>query len=113
MIDANGTIRASLSVTADGPALCLDDAAGKIRTMLNVNAAGPTLFLYDAASKTRAALTVNADGGPTLFLYDVAGKGRATLGTEKFIMPDGKTITYPESSLLLFGPDGRVLWQAP
>jgi len=26
---------------------------------------------------------------------------------------NGKVATYPESSLILFGPDNRVIWQAP
>ena len=133
LFDAAGKTRAGLSVTAGGPSLGLLDAAGKMRTFLSVTADGPSLDLYDAAGKTRAGLVMDADGpslrlfdaagkgrigmdvgadGPGLVLRDAAGKARATVGVTQTTSPDGRTTTYPESSLLLFGPDGKVIWQA-
>jgi len=35
------------------------------------------------------------------------------LGTGRTVLPDGREITYPESSLRLFGPDGKTIWHAP
>jgi hypothetical protein len=35
------------------------------------------------------------------------------LGVMGTVTPDGKTTTYPESSLILFGADGKVKWSAP
>jgi hypothetical protein len=52
-------------------------------------------------------------GGPGLELLDAAGKVRAVLGSVPTVAPDGRAITYPESSLFLFGPDGNAIWKAP
>ena len=51
--------------------------------------------------------------GPKLVLSDATGQDRAVLGTGAAETPDGKTITYPESTLMLFGPDEKALWKAP
>jgi len=50
--------------------------------------------------------------GPGLSLFDDKGVGRAVLGGGRTVFPDGRQIRYPESSLMLFGPDGNGLWQA-
>jgi hypothetical protein len=47
-----------------------------------------------------------------IVLSDENGKYRARLGAAETQTPDGKTITYPESSLILFGQDGKVIWLA-
>jgi hypothetical protein len=46
---------------------------------------------------------------PALLLFDENGKLRACLGIGQASTPDGRTITYPESSLRLYKPDGKVL----
>jgi hypothetical protein len=89
LADENGKSRASLWVDKDGPILALVDANGKIRAMLMVDTNGPRLALADENGKTRALL-----GSETL-------------------TRDGKTINYPESTLTLSGPDGKVLWKTP
>jgi len=58
-----------------------------------------------------AALTVDKDG-PSLNLRDENGMERFTAGKIKTVTPDGKVIEYPESSLVLFGPDGKIIWSA-
>ena len=58
-----------------------------------------------------AALTVDKDG-PGLRLLDENGKARFVAGKETTETPDGKIIEYPESSLILFGPDGKIIWRA-
>lgn len=73
---------------------------------------GPVLDLYDENGKARVGLFMGKDG-PALELCDAAEMGRATLGAARGKTPDGKTITYPESSLLLYRPDGKVIWSAP
>ncbi len=70
------------------------------------------LGLRDENGKARVGLGVGKYG-PGLALFDENGKPRAALGANQTTTPDGKLITYPESSLLLFKPDGKVLWQAP
>ena len=58
-----------------------------------------------------AALTVDKDG-PSLNLRDEKGKARFIAGKTRLEAPDGKVIEYPESSLVLFGPDGKIIWSA-
>ena len=59
----------------------------------------------------RAWLTLSKDG-PTLELFDEKNKVRFAAGRSETITPDGKQISYPESSLILFGTDGKVIWSA-
>jgi hypothetical protein len=35
------------------------------------------------------------------------------LGAGQTITPDGRKITYPESSMRLFNPEGKVIWSVP
>jgi len=51
LFDENGSICASLGMTAFGPDLSLFDENGKPRAMLVVNERGPGLNLFDAAGK--------------------------------------------------------------
>ena len=112
LYDAAGKERVTLSVTADGPRLDLFDAEGKGRAGLVVFKDVPNLSLWDEASRCRASLAMTADG-PGLTLFDAAGKGRATLGAGQIVLPDGKIVSYTESSMRLFGPNGNMTWQAP
>jgi hypothetical protein len=111
LYDENGKPRALLEAFKDGPGLGLADENGKTRASLSVSKDGPALGLADENGRTRAALNA-LKKGPALTLSDEnrtrARLGVATIGTE-----DGRTITHPESCLLLFGPDGKGTWQAP
>jgi hypothetical protein len=65
----------------------------------------------DENGTARVAVAVFKDS-PVLFLSDEKGKARFVAGKTATETPDGKTIEYPESSLILFGPDGNVIWRA-
>ena len=132
--DGNGRIGAVLAMVKGEPWLALYDGKGKTRAALSLDKYGPrltlydvnrnpcavlgafndtaTLSLHDGKGKTRACLTVDKDG-PRLTLLDENGKTRAELGVSRASTSYGKTIAYPESSLLLYGPDETVLWHAP
>ena len=112
LYDKDGKSRVGLTALKDGPALVLVDENGKFRVGLIVNKDGPSLMLLDENAKARAWLTAFKDG-PSLILSDKNGKGRAALGVDSCKAADGKTINYPESSLLLFNPDGTLRWSAP
>jgi hypothetical protein len=112
LFDKKGIARAILSVPEDGPGLSLSNENGKIRAILSVPEDGPMLYLYDESGKAHTGLVMFKDGS-SLNLSDKNGKTRATLGRSQTTTPDGKTITYPESSLLLFDPNGNVIWMAP
>jgi hypothetical protein len=110
--DAKGKTRATLVAAKDGPALRLLDENGNVRATLTALKEGPGLCLFDENGKFRATLGALKDG-PGLCLFDQNGKGRAVLGAGTRTMPGGRVMTYPESSLFLFGPDGKAIWSAP
>ncbi|MHC4637194.1 MAG: hypothetical protein ACYTBV_06765 [Planctomycetota bacterium] len=110
--DKNSKSRATLAVVESGAELFMGDENGELRATLSSDKDGPRLNLYGENGKGDVSLIVGKSG-PRLSLYDENGKGRASLGAAKTNTPDGNTITYPESSLLLFGPDGKVIWSAP
>jgi hypothetical protein len=130
--DENGKIRASLTVEIAGTRLALNDDKGEPRLVMGLFAGmpilalsdkngknraglsvvdGPALNLWDENEKIRAALTVEMSG-PKLVLNDEKGNLRFAAGTTMTKTSDGKTIEYPESSLILFGPDGKAIWSA-
>lgn len=93
---------------------------------------GPTLSLWDFNRKSgvdvlltelsfrdeqgarRGMFKLADDGVPSLTLLDQAGRARAVLGrTVLETVRTGEAIERPESSLVLFDKDGKVLWKAP
>ena len=111
LFDKNGEVRAGLGVFKDGPSLDLYDENGKYRAGLSIVNNEPGLTLHDENGNARAMLTAHKEAlGLTLF--DENGEPRFVAGKPKTVTPGGKTIAYPESSLILFGPDGKVIWSA-
>jgi hypothetical protein len=111
LADENGKSRVRLTVDEFNATLVLSDENGKPRAQLDADNDGATLGLSDENGKSHASLSMFNDG-PVLTLYDEKGNARLVAGMTHTLMPDGKTITYPESSLVLFGPDGKVIWSA-
>lgn len=89
----------------------LVDENGKLHAELAMYKGSPILLLWDGNGTPRAALVVS-EHGPSLMLNDEKGNPRFVAGTTSTVTPDGKTIPYPESSLILFGPDGKAIWSA-
>jgi hypothetical protein len=111
LFDERGINRAQLTACKGGSMLCLSDEKGEPRAITVVNKEGPGLNLLDENRKPRIGLTVPKEG-PGMTLNDEKGESRATVGVTQTTSRDGKTTTYPESSMLLFGADGKVIWQA-
>jgi hypothetical protein len=109
--DENGKSRAALLASKDGAGLALYDKNGELLAALGVIKDRPTLALYDEKGKIRAYLAADEDG-PLLVLRDENGKIRFVAGKTKVVTSDGTTFEYPESSLILFEPDGKVVWSA-
>ena len=105
-------LAAYLAVDKDGTRLRMNNENGESRAALGVTKDMVGLALNDKNGKSRIVLGV-AKEGPMLGLNDADGKTRAVLGITQTTTPDGKVITYPESSLLLFDPNGNVIWEAP
>jgi hypothetical protein len=101
----------SLSVNKNGPGLNLTYKSGKPGVWLYATEIGPGLDLNDYNGESRASFGVNKLG-PNLMLKDEKGRPRLKAGRAELTAPDGKAIGYPESSLILFGPDGKVIWSA-
>jgi hypothetical protein len=139
VVDAMGKPPAILTTTKDGtPGLDLFDAAGRASVSLGLTKGGrPSLHFFDAEGKGGANWRLTKDGRSNLELLDPAGKLRAALGlredgspylglldkNQKFRAVMGatspepeRTVDFtmrPESSLVLFDTDGKVVWQAP
>jgi hypothetical protein len=103
--------RAGLINTKDGPRLVLGDENHKTRAGLGVTKDGPSLLLSDENDKVRAGLGVTKNG-PQLELGD-GNAPRARLGAGIITLQDGTKIMPPESTILLFNKDGKVIWQVP
>jgi hypothetical protein len=101
----------SLSVNNNGPGLSLTYKSGQPGVWLYATDVGPGLNLNDYNGQSRASLGVNKLG-PALTLKDEKGRPRLKAGGTELTVLGGKTFKYPESSVILFGPDGKVLWSA-
>jgi hypothetical protein len=76
--------------------------------------ARPGLYLMNGPTSIRAKLQLNDDGSPRLELLDANNRARAVLGrTLLETIRTGESVDYPESSLVLFDKDGKLLWRAP
>ena len=107
-------VRYQISTHDDGfepntPTLDLYDAKGKPRTKLCMAGDWPSLYLLDKNGMVSVQLIVT-ENWSGLKLYDENGKLHSMLGKTQIGTKDGRTI---EASLLLFSPDGKILWQAP
>jgi hypothetical protein len=112
VVAKDGKVRAVLDVDKDGrsPRLRLCDKDGNVRARLGLGKDGaPGLLLWGKGGEARAMLDLLG-----LRLADEDGKERASLGAREFERTrTGATERTPESSLVLFDKEGKVLWQAP
>ena len=103
-------------LTASSSGITLFDANAKTRVMLQSglgDVLGPYLWLTDKNQKARLELGLAGDGHPTVSLNDSKGVGRTVIGSLTTKNDDGSKTTYPESTLFLFGPDGKGLRKFP
>ena len=88
--------------------------SGKSRLTLAVLPSGvQSLALTDNTGRTRAELAIEVDGSSTFGLFDRTGTARAVLGSTSLESETGVIEKRPESSLVLFGNDGKGIWSAP
>jgi len=87
---------------------------GKPNVLLSVSADGRPLMNLSDGTRPRAVLGLWPDGDPNLTLRDKDGNRRAVFGR---IEPESSQIAIidkrPISSLVLYGEDGRVIWNTP
>ena len=111
LTDRNGVRRAELDATPLGPTLKLLDESGQLGAMMLTGWGGSAIRLASEEGDARLSVEKGLPG-PRLYLSDENG-ARAVLGSGTTETPDGKKTIYPASSLRLFGPNGRLTWQAP
>jgi hypothetical protein len=95
--------------------LSVSGKGGKSRLTLAVLPSGEqSLVLTDNTGRTRAELAIEVDGSSTFGLFDRTGTARAVLGSTSLEHAETGVIEKrPESSLVLFGNDGKGIWSAP
>lgn len=111
--DVEGRTRGLLFVTEAGPGLVLSNEQGAPRLVLNASGVGAGLVFNDAEGASRVWLLQDDENGPSLRLHDEAGMARAMLGAGSFTSRGGRETRFPESSVVLVGPDGTMVWSAP
>ena len=133
LLDENNKPRAEFTTGKDGPVLRLRDENENVRAALTLFKNDPMLMMLDENKKAHVKIYSDKDGAglsvldengnprsvlgvyqnhPGLMLSDENGNVRFWAGHAEISSPDGKTTSYPESSLILFGPDGKVIWSA-
>jgi hypothetical protein len=98
------------------PNLIFFDKEGNVRSAPGLSESGLSkLILYTEGRKQAGIrLLVARDGTPSLKLFDEQGKARAVLcSTELKTVRTGVVEKRAPSSLLFFGEDGKVLFDAP
>jgi len=128
LLDKNENIQSVLGVGVGRPSLVLAgrnnktilttsflSISGKSRLTLAVLPSGAqSLVLTDNTKRTRAELGIEVDGSSTFGLFDRTGTARAVLGSISLANEEtGMIEKRPESSLVLFGKDGKAIWSAP
>lgn len=113
LYDEKGVPRAGLDVDSLGSKLRLFDEKGKPRAGLAVSSEVTGLGLYDENGVPRASLRVG-NRGPSIDLWGSDGNHRLALRrTELERVKTGQGIIRPESSIVLFDKEGKVIWKAP
>lgn len=134
--DANGKVRAELSLAGSTPSLKFRDENGSALVTLTLNSdapAGPLLLLSDPQHHASVALSVLENAGPQLSLAGERPDIQARMG----VGPDGTSLELSDkdgfaasigngvlakngqakktsaASIALFGKDRRVLWSEP
>jgi hypothetical protein len=135
--DANGRVRAELSMGGTGPSLKFRDESGSALVTLSLNdaaPAGPFLLLSDPQHGATLSMSVLASAGSQLSLTGERADIQAHIG----VTPDGTTLALSDqngfmtnigngvqsskggqikktsaASITLFNKDRKVLWSAP
>ena len=99
LVDTDGRVRATLTMTDDGPLLALRDETGRDRLSLSHESDGTGLFVADATGTTRIGVAQFAHGGGGVALHGPDSKGAAVLYLKG------------EGSLRFFDAEGNVTAQ--
>lgn len=116
LVDENGHTRGELGFMPGGdgarvPGLILWGKEGRVTTQID---GFPSLNLLGKDERSRATLSVRSDDDPVLELIDSDGIKRLLVGRGD-LKPQGADFVKqsPAFSLILRGPDGKVVWKTP
>lgn len=116
LVDDNGHTRGELGFLPGGdgarvPGLILWGKEGRITTQID---GFPSFNLLGKDERSRATLSVRSDDDPVLELIDSEGVRRVLVGRGDLKPPGAEVIKKdPVFSLVLRGPDGKVVWKTP
>ena len=116
LVDESGHTRGELGFLPGGdgarlPGLILWGKDGRITTQID---GFPSFNLLGKDERSRATLSVRSDDDPVLELIDSDGVRRVLVGRGD-LKPQGAEVVKqsPVFSMVLRGPDGKVVWKAP
>ncbi|MBL9076043.1 MAG: hypothetical protein JNL08_00985 [Planctomycetes bacterium] len=112
VLAATGGTQCGLHSGAEHGALYVNDADGQPRSLLRASKEGAMFSLLDAEGRIRTELSSGRDDAAVRVL-DAGGRVRAVLGTTSTTDNLQRSHLAPESTLTLYGPDGRVQAQLP
>ena len=137
LLDEDGRPGASLGASGRGWALVFHNESGAFETALESGAGGSSLILaagqgsrgvvlaaapagacavsiVDANGAARAAMNLDDSNDASVIVRDANRTLRAVLGKSRVLQETaGGRPLLPDSSLALFGRDGKLTWQAP
>ena len=116
LVDENGHTRGKLGFLPGGdgarlPSLILWGKEGRITAQID---GFPSFNLLGKDERSRATLSVRSDDDPVLELIDSEGVKRVLVGRGD-LKPQGAEVVKqnPVFSMVLRGPDGKVVWKTP
>ena len=111
MYDGTQQFSSTISASESGALMSVAHGRGEKAITLLAHKDGLDFEFSDDILSPRASMKLSKEG-PSLELFDEKGMARFIAGRTATVTQDGKTITFPESSLILFGPDSKVIWSA-
>jgi hypothetical protein len=113
--DENMLLRAALDYRSGNPALTLFHDQQMVQLGLGVTSDGsPVITMTDRNGKRRVNVQVDQSGNASIQIKDANGNDRAVLGATELVgIQTGSVELRPDSSLVLFDRDGKVLYSIP
>jgi hypothetical protein len=111
--DAKGTARLDLGLQHNLPFVILNDEKGIVREHMGFSESGePMLAINDEKAAPRVGLGFS-NGRPSVSVMDSRGFSALLGNTTLLTTSTGAQRETSAASLVLFGPDGTLLWSAP
>jgi hypothetical protein len=110
--DDSGKKTIRLGFNKGAPVVELNDLEKKDMLRLMISEKGPTVVMF-SNDKLRLGFVANGEMGAGIHLMDATGMPRCSVGAAESYLDDGTRTQHPESHIVLWGPDGKSIWEAP